>query len=98
MGHRTIKQKLKRVRTRGRAIQILTEWTESYEGQMLYIVRGMEKAKKRADLPALGCYIHELSGLQDKLFRGIRAISKELVQPDGPLDPDDPTPLWEDDD
>lgn len=95
MKRRPIKVRLSRARTCGAALRVLTEWRESYEGQMLYIIRGMEKAVKRSDSHAITRYIRELEGLQNKLFRGIQTISKELIQPDRPLDFNDPTPLWE---
>lgn len=84
-----------RVRTRGKAVTILTEWKESYEGQFAALVREMDRAKSRGDLRTVGFCIGQLDGMQKKLLHGIDVIAKYLIQPDLPaLDPEDQTPLW----
>lgn len=84
-----------RVRTRGKAVTILTEWKESYEGQFAALVREMNRAKSRGDLRTVGFCIGQLDGMQKKLLHGIDVIAKYLIQPDLPtLDPEDQTPLW----
>lgn len=96
MGRLSITQKLRKVRTKGKAVQVLTDWRESWERQFRDLIREMDRAKQRGDLRALGACIFQLNGMQEKLFTGIRAITQQLIQPDGPLDPEDPTPLWTD--
>lgn len=95
MARKTLKEKLMRVRTRGKAVTILTEWKESYEGQFAALVREMDRAKSRGDLRTVGFCIGQLDGMQKKLLHGIDLIAKYLIQPDLPaLDPNDLTPLW----
>lgn len=94
MGRLSIKGKLQKARTKGKVVSILLEWSNSYQGQFHGLIRKMDKAKKEGDLRTLGFYIGELDGLQKKLFTGFLTITQQLVQPDGPLDPNDTTPLW----
>lgn len=95
MARKTLKEKLVRVRTRGKAVSILTEWKESWERQFADLVREMDRAKSRGDLRAVGRCIGQLDGMQKKMLHGIDTIAKYLIQPDLPdLDPEDLTPLW----
>lgn len=95
MGRLSIKQKLQKVKTKGRAVAHLLEWSRSYQKQIRHLIREMDKAKMRGDLRTLGYCIGELDGLQKKLFTGFLSIAHQLIQPDLPaLDPDDPSPLW----
>lgn len=98
MAHKTLKEKLMRARTRGKAVAILTEWKGSYERQFADLVRDMDRAKSRGDLRTMGFCIGQLDGMQKKLLHGIDVIAKYLIQPDLPaLDPEDTTPLWSED-
>lgn len=95
MAHKTLKEKLLRARTRGKAVAILTAWKDSYSRQFDDLVREMSRAKSRGDLRTMGFYIGQLDGMQKKLLHGIDVIAKYLIQPDLPaLDPEDTTPLW----
>lgn len=95
MGRKTLKEKLMRVRTRGKAVAILTEWKESYSRQFAALVSDMDRAKSRGDLRTMGVCIGQLDGMQKKLLHGVDVIAKYLIQPDSPaLDPEDTTPLW----
>lgn len=97
MARKTLKEKLMRVKTRGKAVKILTEWKESYERQFRELIKEMERATARGDLRTIGYCIGQLDGMQKKLLHGVDVIAKYLIQPDLPaLDPDDSSPLWED--
>lgn len=96
MARKTLKEKLMRVKTRGKAVKILTEWKESYKHQFADLVHEMERATARGDLRTVGYCIGQLDGMQKKLLHGVDVIAKYLIQPDLPaLDPNDPSPLWE---
>lgn len=94
MARKTLKEKLMRAKTRGKAVTILTEWRCSWQRQFKFLVRKMDQAKKEGDLRTLGCCIGELDAMQEKLFKGVQVITQQLIQPDGPLDTKDTTPLW----
>lgn len=95
MARKTLKEKLMRVKTRGKAVTILTEWKESYQRQFSALIREMERAKSRGDLRTIGSCISQLDGMQKKLLHSVDVIAKYLIQPDVPaLDPEDRTPLW----
>lgn len=84
-----------RVKTRGKAVTILTEWKESYERQFAALVREMERATSRGDLRTIGYCIGQLDGIQKKLLHGVDVIAKYLIQPDmDALNTNDTTPLW----
>lgn len=97
MGRLSIKGKLQKARTKRKAVSVLLEWSDSYQSQFRHLVQEMDKAKMRGDLRTLGFCIGELDGLQKKLFTGILTITQQLIQPDEPLDPNDTTPLWAED-
>ena len=95
MARLSIKGKLQKARTKGKAVSILTEWSKNYKGQILYVINAMDKAKARGDLRAIGFLIGELTAIQGTLFTGLNSITQQLIQPDLPaLDPNDNTPLW----
>lgn len=95
MGRLSIKQKLQKVKTKGRAVAHLLEWSNNYQKQIRHLIQEMDQAKTRRDLRTLGYCIGELDELQKKLFTGFLSITQQLIQPDLPaLDPNDPDPLW----
>ena len=47
MARLSIKGKLQKARTKGKAVSILTEWSKNYKGQILYVINAMDKAKAR---------------------------------------------------
>lgn len=96
MGHLSIKQKLRKARTKGKAVAVILDWSDNYKTQITRLIKEMGKAKNRGDLRTLGYLIAELDELQEKLFTGITSITQQLIQPDEPLDPNDTTPLWTD--
>jgi hypothetical protein len=97
MARKTLKERLMRAKTRGKAIAIIAEWKESYGSQFAALVREMDRAKSRGDLRTIGYCIGQLDGIQKKLLHGVDVIAKYIIQPDLPaLDPDDSSPLWED--
>lgn len=57
-----------RVKTRGKAVKILTEWKESYERQFRELIKEMERATARGDLRTIGYCIGQLDGMQKKLL------------------------------
>lgn len=76
MARLSIKGKLQKARTKGKAVSILTEWSKSYKGQILYVINAMDKAKARGDLRTIGFLIGELTAIQDKLFTGLNSITQ----------------------
>lgn len=98
MARKTLKEKLMRVRQRGKAVTILLNWKNSYARQFDTLVREMDRAKSRGDFRTIGSCIGQLDGMQKKMLHGIDVIAKYLIQPDLPdLDPEDTTPLWSED-
>lgn len=54
MGRLSIKQKLRKARTKGKAVSVILDWSDNYKTQITRLIEEMGKAKDHGDLRTLG--------------------------------------------
>lgn len=83
--HRSISDKMKRVKTYDGQFETLDEWIDDWEYDFKCTVRLIESAIRDRDYLQAAHYLYQLNAMQDKKFFALRNINQRISDPDRSL-------------